>query len=614
TEVKGKKQFTGKSSKASQEKKFNKINDSGSLKTFSRKVALEGGSKTTSKNLEKRTTKPGKGLKQVKNEQEGDEAPRNKFQQANKFSKKMKPRWDDFKEKKKELKRRRQLSDQTSYDLVRAKRIWEIFRKDCDKEKRGKLMNDSQTSIQGKMKTIASAHDSTGVIQGSTQYGNEEPKQALEELRDDLVELSKAQYSRNVAKKFLTYVSKPQIAEIIISFKHARKQLPHVKASAIVGLLERQSHFGAEDTLTRALADAFQIYKTAGHPTLEKTLEVQPEKLELIMDEMKQILTPMAQKEAVTHSLMHKLFLDFFFTYAPPKLRTEMTEPLVYLAHTHDGARVATHSCGLTPKNRKVIGKTKKTYAEKVANGQYSHLVLAGAFHCIDDTKLVKQIIMKMIGSLPNIVNDKYGRKVLLHLLSPRDPAHAVREMIEEDGNADSKKDTEITEFRRRELLESISPALLSYLQGMVLDKSACVLVPSVLRSATLEGQPDTSAIASLAAAELLPGGKDGEPRVAEHPAGRLVLKRLVEQDKEMKERRREGGCFAKATEHGGIKNLKSWANGNRGTIILSGRLQSSDPAVANKVKAGLTSLVPTLKKKQNTSKRIETLLEKTEC
>ncbi|ELK26820.1 Pumilio domain-containing protein KIAA0020 [Myotis davidii] len=593
-EVKAKQKFTGKGTKTSQEKnRFYKNNDSGSSKTFPRKVVKEGGPKITSKNFQKSATKPGKkGVKQFRNKQQGDKIPKNKFQQANKFNKKRKfqpdsksdesaakkPKWDDFKKKKKELKQSRQLSDRTNYDIVvRAKQIWEIVRrKDCDKEKRVKLMSDLQKLIQGKIKTIAFAHDSTRVIQCYIQFGNEEQrKQAFEELRDDLVELSKAKYSRNIVKKFLMY-------------------------GALI----------------------FFLLQSADHPTLDKVLKVQPEKLELIMDEMKQILTPMAQKEAVIkHSLVHKVFLDFF-TYAPPKLRSEMIEAIreavVYLAHTHDGARVAMHCLWHgTPKDRKVIVKTMKTYVEKVANGQYSHLVLLAAFDCIDDTKLVKQIIIsEIISSLSNILNDKYGRKVLLYLLSPRDPAHTVREIIEVlqkgDGNAHSKKDTEI---RRRELLESISPALLSYLQGhaqeMVLDKSACVLVPCILGAAIGDTQPAMNAVASLAAAELHPGGKDGELHIAEHPAGHLVLKWLIEQDKKMKENGREG-CFAKTlVEHVGMKNLKSWAGVNRGAIILSGLLQSSDPEVASKVKAGLKSLIPTLQKNRSTSKGVEMLLEK---
>ncbi|XP_040100765.1 pumilio homolog 3 isoform X1 [Oryx dammah] len=647
-EVKGKKKLTGKGTKTSQEKsKFHKNNDSGSSKTFPKKVVKEGGPKITSKNFEKTATKPGKkGVKQFKNKQQGDRIPKNKFQQANKFNQKRKfqpdsksdesaakkPKWDEFKKKKKELKQSRQLSDKTNYDIViRAKQIWEILRrKDCDKEKRVKLMSDLQKLIQGKIKTIAFAHDSTRVIQCYIQFGNEEQrKQAFEELRGDLVELSKAKYSRNIVKKFLMYGSKAQIAEIMQSFKgHVRKLLRHAEASAIVEYAYNdKAVLEQRNMLTEELyGNTFQLYKSADHPTLDKVLEVQPEKLELIMDEMKQILTPMAQKEAVIkHSLVHKVFLDFF-TYAPPKLRSEMIdairEAVVYLAHTHDGARVAMHCLWHgTPKDRKVIVKTMKTYVEKVANGQYSHLVLLAAFDCIDDTKLVKQIIIsEIINSLPNIVNDKYGRKVLLYLLSPRDPAHTVREIIEVlqkgDGNAHSKKDTEI---RRRELLESISPALLSYLQGhaqeVVLDKSACVLVADILGTATGDVQPAMDAVASLAAAELHPGGKDGELHIAEHPAGHLVLKWLIEQDKKMKERGREvyfTGCFAKILlERVGVKNLKSWASVNRGAIILSSLLQSSDQEVANKVKAGLKSLIPALEKSKNTSKGIEMLLEK---
>jgi pumilio family protein 6 len=63
--------------------------------------------------------------------------------------------------------------------------------------------------------------------------------------------------------------------------------------------------------------------------------------------------------------------------------------------------------------------------------------------------------------------------------------------------------------------LESISPALLSYLhehaQEVVLDKSACVLVSNILGSVTGDVQPAMDVIASLAAAELHPGGKDGK-------------------------------------------------------------------------------------------------------
>ena len=58
--------------------------DSGSSKTFPRRVGKEGGPKITSKNFEKCATKPGKkDVKQFKNKQQGDKIPKNKFQQPN---------------------------------------------------------------------------------------------------------------------------------------------------------------------------------------------------------------------------------------------------------------------------------------------------------------------------------------------------------------------------------------------------------------------------------------------------------------------------------------------------------------------------------------------------
>ncbi|XP_058026662.1 pumilio homolog 3-like [Ahaetulla prasina] len=74
--------------------------------------------------------------------------------------------------------------------------------------------------------------------------------------------------------------------------------LRHAEASSVVeyayndkAILEQRN------MLTEELyGNTFQVYKTADQSTLGKVLEIQPEKREAILDEMKQILTPMAQK------------------------------------------------------------------------------------------------------------------------------------------------------------------------------------------------------------------------------------------------------------------------------------------------------------------------------
>ncbi|NXT08545.1 PUM3 protein, partial [Prunella fulvescens] len=357
-ESKGKKKFVGKSGKGLPGKaprgkrRFKKDNDSGPPKKVFNKGDEEGKPKSISKKFVKGQLRPGK---QFKNKQQPEKfAKKRKLQDGEEGgSDSKKPKWSDFKKEKKELKQTRQINDKSNYDIiVKSKQIWESMRrKKCDKEKREKLMNVLQKLLHGKIKNLAFAHDSTRVIQCFIQYGNEKQRQeTFEELKDSLVELSKSKYSRNIVKKFLMYGTKAQVAEIIKSFKgHVKKMLRHAEASAVVeyayndkAILEQRN------MLTEELyGNTFQVYKTPAVPTLDKVLEAQPEKREAILDEMKQILTPMAQKEAVIkHSLVHKVFLDFF-TYALPKQRSEMIEAIreavVYLAHTHDGARVAMH-------------------------------------------------------------------------------------------------------------------------------------------------------------------------------------------------------------------------------------------------------------------------------
>ncbi|CAB1352230.1 unnamed protein product [Coregonus sp. 'balchen'] len=58
-----------------------------------------------------------------------------------------------------------------------------VRRKDCDKEKRIKLMKELQELVKGKIKTIAFAHDSTRVLQCFIRFGNDKQRQVFDELK-----------------------------------------------------------------------------------------------------------------------------------------------------------------------------------------------------------------------------------------------------------------------------------------------------------------------------------------------------------------------------------------------------------------------------------------------
>uniref|UniRef100_A0A7N8X9Q3 Pumilio RNA-binding family member 3 n=1 Tax=Mastacembelus armatus TaxID=205130 RepID=A0A7N8X9Q3_9TELE len=523
-------------------------------------------------------------------------------------------------QRKKELKKSRQQADRKDmYQIIcHSKQVWGDLR-------RFVFILIPSTCLKLTLHLMAYAHDSVRVIQCFIQFGSHEQRQQVfDELKDDIIGLCKSQYGRHVVKKLLMYGNKELMAAVIQTFKgHVRQMLRHAAASSIIEYAYNDKAVLAQRLmLTEELyGNTFTVCRSSVCNTIEKVAAANPDKVNSIIDEMKQILTPMAQKEQVIkHSLVHKVFLDFFLL-APEKQRTEMIESIresvVYMAYTHDGARVAMHCLWHgTAKDRKVIIKTMKTYMVKFATGEFGHLVLLAMFDCVDDTKLVRQAVLsEILLSLDEVINNKYGKKVLLYLLSPRDPAHLLPEIIkvleQGDRNAHSKKDTTV---RRKELLEFVSPPLLEYLRDnaatMATDKATSVTISDILASACGDLRPAMMSVAQLANQELVPGGIKGQLHMAEHPAGHLVLKWLIEQDMTLAEAGKEG-----KNTHSPLENV--WLPAHTlnhlseitACVFLCSLLNSCDKSVAAKVKAALKPITSELSRISN-NKGAEILLE----
>lgn len=73
------------------------------------------------------------------------------------------------------------------------------------------------------------AHDTCRVIECLVQYGNERHRTGVyDELKDNLVELSKSKYARFMIKKLLTYCTKEQKDVIVKAFTgHVTKLIKH---------------------------------------------------------------------------------------------------------------------------------------------------------------------------------------------------------------------------------------------------------------------------------------------------------------------------------------------------------------------------------------------------
>ena len=101
--------------------------------------------------------------------------------------------------------------------------------------------------------------------------------------------------------------------------------------------------------------------------------------------------------------------------------------------------------------------KSFKTYVTKICKEENGHLVMMALFDCVDDTVLVKKVILsELLANMDDLCSDPFGRRVLLYLLAPRSPSHFSPQFISVlsagDGNAHSKKDQSVRweELRNR--------------------------------------------------------------------------------------------------------------------------------------------------------------------
>uniref|UniRef100_A0A669C1T6 Pumilio RNA-binding family member 3 n=1 Tax=Oreochromis niloticus TaxID=8128 RepID=A0A669C1T6_ORENI len=476
-------------------------------------------------------------------------------------------------QRKKDLKRSRQEAERKDmFEIInQSKHMWgDLRRKNCEKDLKKKLLRELRDLIHGKVKQMAFAHDAVRVLQCYIQFSNHEQRQEVfEELKDDILSLSKSQYGRHVVKKLLMYGNKELVAAVINRFKgHVRQMLRHAAASSIIEYAYNDKAVLAQRLmLTDELyGNTYTVCKVNTHTKARKYCFISAP------PEGRQTHRPLLE-QVIKHSLVHKVFLDFF-QCAPEKQRTEMIESIrqsvVYMAHTHDGARVAMNC---------LWHGTAKVCTRSTCN----------SFTCTYRSS-----------------HDMFK--------NPRDPAHLLPEIIkvleQGDGNAHSKKDKAT---RRKELLEVVSPPLLEYLcnnaAAMAIDKATSVTISDILASACGDLRPAMMAVAQLANQELVPGGIKGELHMAEHPAGHLVLKWLIEQDVTLAEAGKEERFGRILVDTVGTNKMKSWAKVNRGAMVLCSLLNSCDKSVAAEVKAALQSIRSELSSISN-NKGVEILLE----
>ena len=519
------------------------------------------------------------------------------------------------KQKKDKADRKAKKLEQSIYDIgTQAKRLWEEVRKDdCPEEKKIKLVSELHSVLKGNMKKLIYAHDTVRVVECLMATGTQEIRDSIyEELKDDVIEMSKSKYAHFFVQKILNYGSKEQRAAVMKVFEgNVAKLMKHKIAGMVVELAYNDWANATQkiSMLQEFLGPEYRMFKEPELRTVEEIVTKYPEKKSELVKNMGANVDVLIQKGCYNHSLVHTVIANYL-AVVEGKRRSEvieaLRETLVHMIHSRDGAMAALHCLwhGST-KDRKSIVKSLKTFVEKTACEEYGHLVLLAIFDTVDDTKLVgKAIVGELLENVDAVIENKYGLRVIKYLMAGRDKTYTYPEVLTKlekgDGNENSKKDPAV---RRKELREAASGPLVSWLEKRLIcnlfDPPATITLTCIFNNLPPSDQlcQVWNTLAEEAAKPFLAG--DDEPNIIENTAGNMLLKKIIIKDKE---RHANGNktfseILLKNTD---VDSVESWLNCNRGALVMVYCWETEIQEIQELVREKVKPLEKTLKKQKH--------------
>ncbi|XP_027227474.2 pumilio homolog 3 [Penaeus vannamei] len=479
---------------------------------------------------------------------------------------------------------------------VRSKKIWEELRQsNCKKERKTELCKELWNLVKGKVKSLIFSHDTVRVIETLMAVGGEQYRTELfEEMKNDILEMSKNKYSRFFVLKILRYGSRDQKDFVIKSLKGHTATLMKNKIACDVVELAYNDYANAKQRslMTQEFyGPSFRLFPNEEIRCLEDALNSNPLKKETILKDLRSALQPIVDKGVFTNTMVHTLLRDFL-TSCSEADRTAMIESLreslLPIVHTRDGARVAMiclwHGTG---KDRKVILKSFRTHMVKLATDPQGYMVLLAAFDCVDDVVFLKSVVIKeLLEGIQNLVGADSGLRVLRYIVAPRSSLFFQPAVVDQlkpgDGNAYSRKDTDI---RQREIQEAAADGILSLLSGNIqswaLNANWTLFIAAALE--TLPGSYVNTIFGQLAELCNTPYEEGMKDHVLEVAHTTKMLTKIIKFDKHRYAKEKPTFSEVLLTTVG--EQLSTWLDSNRGCFMLVCMIETEISKVIKSVK-----------------------------
>lgn len=472
----------------------------------------------------------------------------------------------------------------TAEIVLEINKLWEKLRSKQNTDEQSEELSQSVYEIvKGRVFEMALKHDASRALQAAFQRGTTEHRSAIiGELKGKLRDLCMSKYGRQVLLKIMRVSSKdtamlgPIFGELL---GFTRKLLTHKVAGAVIDCMygevatPEQRGRMVLHCCGREISMLFD--EAAGSIHLSDIFEKHPNKKSAVLGRIHDLLLTLAQKQAIQAKLGLHLLCEYI-KHAEHVDRmdviaavTPLCEPIVEVAGSKEAETALFELLSYGgAKERKTMMKSLKGNWGDLALREYGHRVVMRALDVIDDTTMLRKTVVADVlddARLEEVCTHKYGRRVLLHLLAPRDTAFFDQYTISimqptfvpaskqdgdngEDGGEGrmvptSKKDPDT---RRRELLPEVAPKLLSWCtqhasttlcRATTADVCVALLKQNELGSFFKDGGPEvvTACLQALATATTAPAPgakKDLEGLAASacnDYVGRKTIRRLLE-------------------------------------------------------------------------------------
>ena len=243
---------------------------------------------------------------------------------------------------------------------------------------------------------------------------------------------------------------------------------------------------------------------------------------------------------------------------------------------------------------------------------EYGYLILLALFDSVDDTVLIKKIIFSEIqNDLTDIALNDHGKHVILYLVARRNSHYfapsIVKYLEQGDNNATSKKPAHI---REKELLDLISDSLL---ESVIINtpiwmsnSSIAMITLAILKVGTKEKLEKAFEAITIFITDLKSKIKEGdeEYKPIEHAGLHMMLKKLIQNDKELQEKGES--TFGKIlVNHLETNIIEEWIECNRGCFLFVLLLENGTVPTVNTILSKLKPVMNILKSKSNPGAKI---------